>query len=393
GGSGEELGASIAVDTAGNAYVTGQTSSADFPTKNAFQPTFGGGGLDAFVTKLNANGDMLLYSTYLGGSGNPDPVATLNDEGWGIAVDTAGNAYVTGFTGSTDFPTQNAFQPDYGGGFNDAFVTKLNAAGDTLLYSTYLGGSNGDSGLGIAVDTAGNAYVTGLTGKGFPLKDPFQFCFGGGDRDIFVAKLDPSQSGAASLVYSSYLGGIGTDYGFGIAVDTAGNAYVTGQTSSTDFPTTPGAFDHTFNGGFADAFVAKISPLSGKAGSPVAHGCGPFVGGIVPSPEPRLSVSRVELDFGLLRLGGKITKRNQSLQLMNIGDAPLTGNVGTLSDPFMVVSGGGSFTLAPAQRETVTVQFAPSGAGDFSDTLEITSNDPRRSMVDVDVEGSGFEVD
>jgi hypothetical protein len=193
--------------------------------------------------------DPLIYSTYLGGSGN--------DEGYGIAVDSTGNAYVTGHTSSTNFPTMNPLQPANAGG-NDVFVAKINSAGSALVYSTYLGGSSDDYGVGIAVDSAGNAYVTGYTAStDFPMMNPLQ-----SDNtsvngyDAFVAKLDPTGS---ALVYSTYLGGSADDDGLGIAVDGAGNAFVTGKTNSTDFPITPGAFQ-TKLGGSYDAFVTKIDP-------------------------------------------------------------------------------------------------------------------------------------
>ena len=233
GGSGYESGNGIAVDAAGAAYVTGTTSSTDFPTTpGAIQTTYGGGGSssnggDAFVSKLNAAGSALLYSTYLGGSGD--------DSGFGIAVDAAGSVYVTGSTTSTDFPTANPLQAAYGGGGTDAFVSKLDAAGSALLYSTYLGGSGWDDGYGIAVDAAGSAYVTGgTTSTDFPTANPLQAAYGGGLRDAFVSKLNAAGS---ALLYSTYLGGSGNDYGSGIAVDAAGSAYVTGYTTSTNFPT------------------------------------------------------------------------------------------------------------------------------------------------------------
>jgi hypothetical protein len=245
GGSWYDSGSAIAVDSAGNAYVTGVTNSTDFPTMNPLQPA-NGGGYDAFVAKINPAGSALVYSTYLGGSGD--------DWGNGIAVDGAGNAYVVGQTASTDFPTVNPLQPANGGGY-DAFVTKLNPTGSALVYSTYLGGSNGDGAYGIAVDSAANAYVTGITySSDFPTKNPLQ----GFEsiEDVFVTKLNPAGS---ALVYSTYLGGSDSDLGNGIAVDNAGNAYVTGHTASTNFPTTPGAFQTTF-GGNVDAFVTKLNP-------------------------------------------------------------------------------------------------------------------------------------
>ena len=239
----------VALDAAGNAYVTGETNLTNLPTTlGAFQPS-NSGGADAYVSKLNPSGSGLVYATYLGGSGR--------DGGVGIAVDTAGNAYVSGATQSPNFPTTlGAFQTSTAGG-TDAYVAKVNPFGTGLVYSTYLGGSGLDQALAIAIDSVGNAYVTGSTqSANFPIvPGAFQTTNAGG-FDAFVTKLNPFGTG---LVYSTYLGGSGDDHGVGIAVDALPNpnAYVTGLTLSTNFPTTPGAFDTTFNG-LTDAFVAKI---------------------------------------------------------------------------------------------------------------------------------------
>ena len=254
GGTGGDRGTSIAVDASGNAYVTGRTNSPDFPTTpNAFADQLFGD-FDAIVVKLSADGSSLLYSSYLGGDGN--------DAGFGIAVDALGDAYVTGGTNSDDFPiTGNAFQSSFGGGLNDAFVTKLDptqAGTDSLVYSTYLGGSDMERGNSITVDASGNAYVTGRTSSvDFPLMNPFQGTCGGcpSSFDAFVAVLDPTGS---TLVYSTYFGGTGNDQGFGIAVDSAGNAYVAGETASTDFYTL-NPFQASL-GGTVNAFVASFDP-------------------------------------------------------------------------------------------------------------------------------------
>jgi hypothetical protein len=256
GGSRHDEGQGIAVDGAGNAYVTGDTNSTDFRTVNPLQQSNGGAG-DAFVAKLNGAGNALVYSTYLGGS--------KSNEGRGIAVDGAGNAYVTGFTESINFPTTpNGYQTTNTAmataeGNTTAFVAKLNAAGSALLYSTYLGGSGIDEGLGIAVDSAGNAYVTGATSSiDFPTSNPLQGT-NGGEGDAFVAKVNPSASGIASLVFSTYLGGSRADSGLGIAVDSAGNIYVTGDTFSSDFPDAshlPVA--NVIDNNAAKVFVAKL---------------------------------------------------------------------------------------------------------------------------------------
>jgi beta-propeller repeat-containing protein/ASPM-SPD-2-Hydin domain-containing protein len=254
GGSGNDFPNGIAVDGSGNAYVTGLTDSANFPTKNPLQAALGStSNDDAFVAKLDPSGSSLVYSTFLGGSGN--------DFASGIAVDGSGNAYVTGSTLSTNFPTASPFQATCGAcssGQSNAFVSKLNPAGASLVYSTFLGGSNGDSGNAIAVDASGNAYVTGSTvSTNFPTKNPLQSALGGGN-DVFVVKVDPTGS---SLVYSTFLGGSGNDFANGVAVDGSGNAYVTGSTLSTNFPTASPfqAACGACSTGQPNAFVSKLN--------------------------------------------------------------------------------------------------------------------------------------
>jgi hypothetical protein len=262
GGGGNDYGEGIALDSGGNAYVTGYTGG-NFPiTTGAFQTSFQGGTYDAFVTKLSPDGSSLVYSTYLGGENN--------DEGYGIALDSGGNAYVTGYTSSNSSPgfptTPGTYQTDNAGN-SDAFVTKLASAGNALVYSTYLGGEGYDSGWDIAVDSGGNAYVTGHTSSsspGFPTTLGAYQTASAGDYDAFVTKLAPTGN---SLVYSTYLGGEDMDYGFGIAVDSGGRAYVTGGTysSSPGFPTTPGAYQMANAGPpNGDAFVTKLAS-TGKA--------------------------------------------------------------------------------------------------------------------------------
>ena len=257
GGSGTDFGNGVAVDSSGNAYVTGQTSSPDFPATKPAGVCVGtcgtGANYNAFVAKLNAAGSALVYSTYLGGSGQ--------DHGNGIAVDSSGSAYVTGWTTSADFPTVNPWQATNKSVSGTAFVAELDSTGSALVYSTYLGGNILDSANGIAVDSSGNAYVTGWTqSTTFPTANPVQASFGGGNGDAFVAKLNFNASSAPplALVYSTYLGGSGTDEANGIAVDGAGNAYVTGWTQSTNFPTA-NPVQASFGGGNGDAFVAELS--------------------------------------------------------------------------------------------------------------------------------------
>lgn len=263
GGSSPEVGNGIAVDGAGSAYVTGVTLSANYPTTAGTFDRSLGGLQDAFVSKLNAAGTALAYSTFLGGSGS--------DSGAGIAVDAGGNAYLAGITSSADFPTTpGAFDRTYGGQGDDAFVAKLNAAGSGLVYSTYLGGTGlGDWGQAIAVDGLGNGFVTGRAGRDFPTTAGAFDTTYNGSFEAFVTKLNPLGS---ALVYSSYLGGTSNELGYGIAVDGAGGAYLAGETFSTDFPTTAGAFA-TSLGGIDDGFVVKVNAV----GSTLAYST--FLGG------------------------------------------------------------------------------------------------------------------
>jgi len=254
GGSIGDEGSAIAVDGAGNAYVTGNTASRDFPiTAGAFQSSLAGGrNFDAFVVKLSPDGGALSYSTYLGGE---QPMFDAYDYGNSIAVDTFGNAYVVGRTQSTDFPTTPSVVQRALNTSQNAFVTKLNATGSGLLYSTYLGGSRYEEALGIALDAAGNAYVTGYTSSpDFPVTAGAMQSELGRDStgssssgDAFITKLNAE---GTALVYSTYLGGGSLDRSNAIAVDASGGAYVAGMTESFDFPTTVSALKREFGGGF-----------------------------------------------------------------------------------------------------------------------------------------------
>ena len=255
GGTQNDTGSNITVDAAGAAYVTGSTISADFPIANALQPSYGGGGGDAFVAKLTPTGSSLLYSTFLGGNNA--------DNAYGIAIDTSDHVYVTGNTGSSNFPTVNPIQPIFGGGSllnQDAFVARITPSGNALVYSTFLGGNELDQGWGIAADASGHAYVVGRTqSTNFPTANALQSAYGGGFLDAFVAHFDST----GSLIYSTYLGGSGRDDGFAIAVDSSGNPYVMGSTGSLNFPLA-NALQPTFGGGNSDAFVTKLN-ASGSA--------------------------------------------------------------------------------------------------------------------------------
>ncbi|TAM79111.1 MAG: choice-of-anchor D domain-containing protein [Acidobacteria bacterium] len=273
GGTGDDEGVRVAVDSSGQAYVAGFTDSLDFPTAGPLQGSNGGGACgttaypapcyDAFVAKLTASGSNLAYSTYLGGTGD--------DFSTSIAADSNGNAYVGGLTSASNFPvTYGALQTSYGGGPFDGFMAKINPNGSALVYSTYLGGSQEDHVNGIAIDSSGNAYLAGQTNSAnFPVKGGFQPrytaascgsalsnipCFEG-----FISELNPT---GTALVYSTYLGGTAASYGSDIALDSSGAAYMTGWTTSRDFPVTPGAYDTAWGGG-NEIFVAKIAPAGG----------------------------------------------------------------------------------------------------------------------------------
>ncbi len=429
GGSTEDAGYDIAVDAAGSAYVAGYTASTDFPTANPLQATCdscSGGNSNAFVAKLNPTGSALVYSTYLGGTG---------DDGCsGLAVDASGNAYVAGYTSSTNFPTANALQPSYGGGIDDAFVTKLNPTGSAFVYSTYLGGSGEDVGFRIVVDTAGNTYVTGQTNSiNFPTVNPFQgtcnSC-GSGHVNVFVAKLNPAGS---ALVYSTYLSGTSDSYsyGYGIAVDVAGNDYITGGTGP-GFPIS-NPLQPNYGGGVADAFVAMLNPtgsalvystylggsswdygqdiavdaagstyVTGYSGStnfptvnPLQGTCGDcsgsgttFVSKI--SPTPAVTLSTNSLSFASQSVG--TTSAEQSVTLTNTGLGLLSKSDITVSADFTQTNTCGNW-VNDETNCTINVTFSPTAAGPLAGTLTITdnSNGVAGSTQIVDLSGTGFE--
>ena len=261
GGSAHDEAGGIAVDANGYAFVSGHTSSTDFPVANAFQPGFAGNA-DAFVARLTPAGDALVYSTYLGGSHTERNVE--------VDVTAAGEATIVGTTWSTNFPTMNAYDPTLNGA-PDAFISRLNAAGSGLLFSTYFGGSSHDEAFGMALDGSGNVAFTGKTwSTNLPVLNAAQPtcslplpCY-----DAFVATLSSS---GGSLVFSTYLGGSAGEEGYGIGTDAAGGVYVTGRTWSTDFPTQD-PIQGSFQGGDSDAFVVQYGPTG-------EMGFGTYLGG------------------------------------------------------------------------------------------------------------------
>ncbi|MDI6783216.1 MAG: SBBP repeat-containing protein [bacterium] len=344
GGSGIDWGYGIAVDTAGNAYITGWTLSGDFPITSSALDTTYNGGYNAFVTKLNASGSALLYSTFLGGS----------SMGFGIAIDIAGNAYITGDIGSSDFPiTSSAFDTTYNGGY-DVFVTKINSSGSGLDYSTFLGGSSNDQTYrNIVVDTTGNAYIAGHTvSADFPTTPgAFDTTYNVSD-DVFVSKLN---STGTNLIYSTFIGGSGVDFPDGIALDNAGNIYIGGWTRSADFPTTPGAFDTTHNGGTDDIFVCKLDPSL----STLIYST--FLGGSAPDDLHGISVD-------------------------SIGNAFVTGN--TSSSDYPITTNALNTTLIGGACDVFLTKLNASGAAIIYSTFFGGSGEDVTLAIDQDSTGS-----
>ena len=367
----------VAIDSTGKAYITGWTDSSDFPTTaGAFQTTCGTDGncnglWDAFVAKLDPTqfgNASLVYSTFLGGSGT--------DLGLSIAVDPSGDAYVTGITGgnvytqfggsplpSADFPTTaGAFQTTCPGTctFDSVWVTKLNASGSALVYSTYLGGTNGNTDIatfhGLAVDSALNAYVTGLTtATNFPTQNPTQATNGGG-FDAFVSTLNARGS---ALSFSTYLGGNSTDQGTSIAVDKFGNMYVTGTTSSADFPVTAGGFETTCPGSctYYHGFVSKIgrfyssTSLGSSLNPSMFNQSVTFTAMVSPAP---IVISRDTAPTAVPT--GSVAFRDGTTTL---GTAPLT-------------NGSATFTTSALSTGTHSMVGAYSGDSNFVNSLSAT---------------------
>jgi len=421
----------VAVDADQNAYVTGHTSDNITPTVvitppnqppppfpisgNAFQPGFGGGTNDAFVMKVSATGLSILYSSYLGGSDE--------DSAHGIAVDALHNIYVTGLTYSVDLPLAGGLQAS--GGAGDVFVSKISSTG-SLVFSTYLGGAGLDQGNGIAVDSVGDTYVTGGSDStGLSTSGVLQTTMAG-QGDAFIAKYSTSLP-APALVYFTYLGGSKADSGAGIAVDSSGNAYVTGSTVSTDFATTTDAFQRTYGGGNADAFITKVdaagatilysSYLGGtntESGNAIAIDSnsppGAYVAGQTCSldfplsnpaqPTPGgncdafaskigvlegIAINPTGLTFAPQTQG--TTSQTQTVTLVS-GVSPVTitsiSLTGANSGDFAIVTNTCGAMLPANSQCTITVDFTPSAPGNRSAFLSIVDDvagQPPQSLV------------
>jgi hypothetical protein len=337
GGTGLDAGMSIAVDSAGRAYVGGTTQAADFPVKQSLQPQFNGL-WDAFVLRLNADGSNLDFSTLLGGQGT--------DEALGIALGPSGDIYVAGFTDSLDFPLKNSFQPVLGGTAGNGFVTRIKSDGSSILYSSYLGGADGRSQLdAIAVDGAGDVYVAGEGGSDFAIVNSAQAY--GGSSDAVVAKLTPDGSG---LLFSTFVGGSGGDIASGLTLDTAGRIAIVGQTASPDFPLSGNAFQTTLSGS-TDAFITRITLPSASAP-------------IFSSPK-------------LIQLGESYAGQasaSQVLTISNPGTQPLLITSVASSTNVHAVSNCSS--VSPGGNCLITANFTSVVPGDQSGTISVYDNAP-----------------
>ena len=429
GGKSVNQGNGIALDAAGDAYVVGYTQSTNFPvTHGAYRTTCTCSKFtDVFVTEFNPSGSALIYSTYLGGS--------LQDVAYAIALDPSSNAYLTGYTQSTDFPTTpGAFQSSSGAKIT-GFVTALNATGSALVYSTYLGGNTTGTtpcetcGTSIAVDSTGSAVATGLTAESnFPTTPgAYQTVFKSGTsgHDAFITKLNPT---GTALVFSTYLGGSKDDGVTGVAFDSAGNVWLRGNTQSSDFPTTPGAYQTT-PGGLFDAFVAELNPAgsvllysSYLGGSGTEYGgatrmlaldhqsppniyitgytdstdfptLGAFQSSLAGvndafvskfSPSPNVGLSASSLNFGNQNVG--TTSAPQTVTLTNTGNETLSVSgvslTGTNSKDFAETNNCGQLT--PNTTCTISVTFTPSISGTETANVSITdaaANSPQTVSV------------
>jgi len=382
GGNNYDVGNGIAIDSSADAYIVGSTASSNFPTTaNVFQLTLGGN-TDAFVSKLDPSGAKLLYSSFLGGSDV--------DYGLALAVDLYGNAFVTGSTQSTDFPTVNPIQSGNSGN-GDAFVAEVNTQGTKLVYSTYLGGGSADSGQGIAVDSGDNAYVVGFSfSTNFPTFNPYQ-ASNAGSVDAFVSKLT---AGGSSLAFSTYLGGEGDDRAWAVALDSESNIYVTGSTlttctpasttttqcnPTTSFPTTPGAFQ-TFTTkqapGYSAVFVSKLN-----------------------FPGTALLYSTL--------LSGSLTDSPAGIAVDSAGNAYVTGH--TQSNDFPTANAvqasfaGGTCGSGPCQNAFVTEvnppgtslvysTFLGGSSGDFGNGIAVWTNSNNNNDVEAAVVGTTFST-
>jgi len=380
GGAYRERARGIAVDNSGHAHVIGYTASTDFPTENPYQ--YHQGVYDVFVTKFNSSGDGLVYSTYLGGSSY--------DYGEDIAVDGSGCAYLAGYTESNDFPTENPYQTDQD--TTDVFVAKLNSSGDGLVYSTYLGGDTIDIGYGIAVDGSGCAYIIGEThSSDFPTQNPFQTDQGG--RDVFVVKLANDGGG---LVYSTYLGGTNEDWGLDIAIESSGCAYAVGHSYSTDFPTLnslhprQGALDiivtklnRRGNGLLYSTFLGGIGNDWAYGIAVDESGCA-YITGLTASPDfPTENPFQATYTGTLDAVIAKLTPEFSTPTNYPVGDYPLSIAAADFDGDVDI-----DLAVADYESDSISILFND-GDGSFAAAVDYPSGGGPRAIFATDVENDG----
>jgi uncharacterized repeat protein (TIGR01451 family) len=364
GGSGEDQAFGLARDAAGNLYATGRTLSTDFPMAGLPYQTSSGGGYDAFVVKLGPGATALAYSTYLGGSGY--------DDGYSVAAGPASSAYVAGTTSSFVFPTTGAaFQTGFAGVY-DAWFARVDATAagaGSLVYSTYLGGGDDDEGFGLALDGAGVASLAGFTRSAdFPTPGGAFQPVNGGAWDAFVVKVDPAASGAASLPYGTYLGGLGTDAAYGVALDPSQHMHLTGQTLSANFPGV-GAYQGSHQGN-SDVFVAVVDGAATAAGLGVAQADAPDPGRIGTDLTYTVTVQNAGPDAAT---GVRLTD-------VVLGDAlfvsatPTQGACTAVSFFAQQDVSCQLGTLASGASATVDVVVNPGGEGTITSNASVSSN-------------------
>jgi len=361
GGTLNDLPGEIALDAAGRPWVTGITLSSNFPvTLNAAQATTAGGGSDACLIGLSADGTTLDYATYLGGSGGEFSGQLAG----AVAVDPGGRVYMAGFTSSGDFPdTAGAFQAALGGS-SDGFVAVIDpAASPSLAYASYLGGSGGDGLSAIALCSCGRIHLAGSTGStDAPTAGPLQAVLAG-TGDAYLAIMDLTRSGSEQLVFGTYFGGSGADAASLLALAPTGQDWIAGPTASTDLPRKNPLLNTA-----APGFLARIDPF-GSAG-----------------PPGKLKLTPAKISFGNTQVGRVSTK---ILRIKNIGTGALQVTTGTLAAPFSLSAPGETFTLTRNQQRAISVRFTPTAAGPQTGVLRVTSSDPARGLVDIQLKGSG----
>ncbi|HDH05702.1 MAG TPA: choice-of-anchor D domain-containing protein [Nitrospirae bacterium] len=364
-GSSEDTASALAIDLSGDVFVAGHTGSSDYPTTEGAYDTTHNGYRDVFVSKFDSNLSSLLSSTFIGGIGN------VNDYAEALAIDSSGDVFVAGRTHSSGYPTTIGAYDTVHNGYHDAFVSKFDSNLTSLLLSTFIGGSDYDDAEALAIDSSGNVFVAGGTrSSDYPTTEgAYDTVYN--SSDVFVSKLD---SRLSSLVSSTFIGGSTYDYAYALAIDSSGDVFVAGWTGSSDYPTTVGAYDTTFNGSY-DVFISKLdSDLSGEV--------------------PNIAVTPADKDFGSVRK--ETTSLPATFTISNTGGADLViGGVyltGTNPYQFSIQNDTCSDqTIAPSGSCTIKAVFSPTKKTTFNALIGIDSNDPDTPTLNIELTGTGVE--